>query len=174
MGSKTLLTALWLVGTIVAAMVAWQSLSFVTASTEGEVTAPTLSATDDARTSVTSDGSPSMPTTRPSTSATTRPPTETSTSGPAGSSSTSTTADPSPSGAPIEQTFDLIGGRVAISFSPSEVVVVWATPAPGYTVDSHREDGGVEVEFDDGTHESKIEAWWADGPRFETREDDDD
>jgi hypothetical protein len=171
MGSKTLLTALWLVGTLVAAMVAWQSLSFVSASTEGEVTAPTLSESNDARASITSDGVPSTPTTQPSTS--TLSPVETSTSSSSGIPSTSTTADAVPAVAPIEQAFDLVGGRVAISFSPSEVAVVWATPAPGYTVDSHPEDGGVEVEFDNGEHESKIEAWWADGPRFETREDDD-
>ncbi len=171
MGSKTLLTALWLVGTVVAAMVAWQSLSFVSASTEGEVTAPTRSDGNDTGTTVTSGGVPSTTTTQPSTS--TPAPAETSTTSASAISSTSTTDSAGPTEEPIEQTFDLVGGRVAISFSPSEVAVLWATPAPGYTVRSHPEDGGVEVEFDNGEHESKIEAWWADGPRFETREEDD-
>lgn len=71
---------------------------------------------------------------------------------------------------PVEQTFDMIGGRTAIRFSTSEVVVLWATPAAGYTVDSHGEGDGVEVEFSNGIHESKVEAWWADGPRSELRE----
>lgn len=51
--------------------------------------------------------------------------------------------------------------------------MVWATPTPGYTVESIVDDGRVEVEFDNGGRESEIEAWWDDGPRYETFEDDD-
>ena len=44
MGTKPLLVALWLVGTVVAASVAWQSLRLVSASTDELATGPIPSA----------------------------------------------------------------------------------------------------------------------------------
>ena len=173
MGSKSLLAVLWLAGTIAAATVAWQSLGFVSASTEGEQASPTTRSV--ASSTTTSTPAPT------SAAGVTRDDTPDSTNGasePNGTAGTDTATTSSrdgtdrPDGA-IEQTFNLIGGRTAIRFSPTEVVVVWATPNDGYTVESYPEDGGVEVEFSNGVHESKLEAWWADGPRFESREGDD-
>jgi hypothetical protein len=74
----------------------------------------------------------------------------------------------------VDQTFDLIGGRTAIRFSPSEIVVLWMAPADGFVPSSHPDDGGVEVMFSNGRHRSKLEAWWDDGPRFYTEEEEDD
>lgn len=168
MGSKPLLTVLWLVGTVVAATVAWQSLSFVSASTESDLAVPARSENQTGRATATQPTTPSSTTTRPE---------ATTTTGTTGRATTTTTISgatgTTPEAEAIEQTFELIGGRAAVSFSPTEILVVWATPEPGYTVESHPEDGGIEVEFNNGVHESKLEAWWADGPRFETRERDD-
>jgi len=178
---------LWAVGTVVAAAVAWQSLRFVSTSTEGElatgtpsadVTVPTPSGqiAEDAAasTSITTPSSTSADSPVDAPDATTDRITGSATTGVdsntgAGSTVESVRTD----GQITEQTFDLIGGRAAIRFTPEAVVVAWATPAPGYTVDTHAEDQGVEVEFKNGAHESKIEAWWAGGPRFEISERDD-
>ena len=165
MGSKPLLTVLWLAGTVVAATVAWQSLSFVSASTDGELAVPALAEDQTSRVTGTQPTTASNTTARPDTAP------STDTTGPA--ATTSVARETTREAETIEQTFELVGGRAAISFSPTQIVVVWATPAPGYTVSSHPEDGGLEVEFNNGVHESKLEAWWADGARFETRERDD-
>ncbi|MGB5756600.1 MAG: hypothetical protein WBM50_06770 [Acidimicrobiales bacterium] len=167
MGSKSLLFVLWLLGTVVAAAVAWQSLGFVTDSTEAEQAGTPRSTLESVATTT---GFPQ--TDQPTSVSGIAPPTSvtaaTQTTAPDVAVSSSTSA-----AGTIEQTFDLIGGRAAIRFSPTEVVVVWATPAPGYTASSQREDGGVEIEFSNGVHESKLEAWWSDGPRSETKERDD-
>ena len=176
MGSKTLLTVLWFVATAVAATVAWQSLSFVSATTEGEPASPALADAGDRPLDATSPDGRTTPTSPPpsaSTATTTSSPTSSSVPSPTDSAAPASTTASSATGSSTtatEQIFDLPGGRVAISFTPAEVRVIWATPAAGYTVESHPDDGGIEVEFSNGIHESKIEAWWADGPRFETRE----
>lgn len=169
MRSKSLLAVLWLIGTAVAATIAWQSLGLVTASTDGDGVIASRSTTSDPTIGSSTSGDPDEPTpvTRPepgpsTTSVTTR----------SDGASVSSSGTAAAAGA-IEQTFDLIGGRAAISFSASEVKVLWAIPADGYTVDSHPEDGGVEVEFRNGQLRSKLEAWWADGPRSDIRERDD-
>lgn len=183
MPSKTVLTALWLVGTVVAAAVAWQSLRFVSASTEGDLAAtdgadvtvvdPEASLTPSSTVPSSSTSSSTEPLSGAGSGETTVPPTDSVADGTAGAITGSSADQPATQSQISERTFDLIGGRTAIRFSPDEVVVVWATPAPGYSVESHDEDDGVEVEFSNGIHESKIEAWWADGPRFETREQND-
>jgi hypothetical protein len=68
-------------------------------------------------------------------------------------------------------TFSVVGGTAVIEFSPSAVEVKWATPAPGYDVDTEPEDGGVKVEFESEERRSRIDAWWAGGPQHRIRED---
>jgi len=181
MGSKYLLSVLWLLGTVVAAVVAWQSLRFVSASTEGDPTTAVAvgSGSDGTSVTVASDGtvgsvsidaevatSATVTRTVDDGASTTAPTTPTSSKSSASSDSDLTTSG----SASTEQVFDLIGGQAAIRFSPAEVVLVWATPADGYSSEIEYEDGGVEVKFENGVHESKIEAWWNDGPRSDIRE----
>ena len=83
---------------------------------------------------------------------------------------------PTPIPAPTTQpsqtlTFALVGGTTAISFSPSGPEVVWANPNPGFTVEIEPESSSVEVQFEADHHESRIEAWWSNGPQHNTREE---
>ncbi len=83
-----------------------------------------------------------------------------------------TTAPPPPTTAAQAQTrtFHLVGGSTAISFSAAEVRVLWATPNPGFDVDVGSGGPGVRVEFETDDAESRIDAWWDDGPQQEIRE----
>ena len=83
------------------------------------------------------------------------------------------TSSPSP---PATQTltFQLVGGSTAISFSPAGVDVLWASPNPGFEVKIEPESPGTKVEFRSDNHRSRVDAWWADGPRHEIREEADD
>jgi len=71
-------------------------------------------------------------------------------------------------------TFYLVGGSTSISFSAGGVTVLWATPNPGFEVEIEPEDDKARVDFESDGHESRIDAWWSDGPRHEIREDSDD
>ncbi len=100
----------------------------------------------------------------PSTS-TTQPPT---TQAP---TTTTTTSQP-PTTLPGQTlTFNLTGGSTAISFSPTEVKVLWATPNPGFEVKIEPESPGIKVEFRSDEHRSRIDAWWSGGPQHDIRED---
>ena len=204
MGNKSLLIVLWGVGTGVAALVAWQSLSLVRASTETDALGNTgfesrvdgadpastpdvssgtgdggaaVGAEDQAATSEPEPGAEPEPATSPSSSTTP----EASAGTGSGSVSTTAGAGPDPTtAAPAttadnsqDRTFDLVGGTTAVRFSPTEIMILWATPAPGFTADWHPDDGGMEVEFRSANHKSKLEVWWADGPRFDVSEEDD-
>lgn len=67
-------------------------------------------------------------------------------------------------------TFNLVGGSTQISFSPSAVTVLWATPNPGFEVEIEPETPGIKVEFEADHHESRVDAWWSDGPEYDIRE----
>ena len=86
-----------------------------------------------------------------------------------------TTPPPPPTTAPAPPTtksYNLVGGTATLRFSASGVTVVAATPAAGYTVDiGESHDGGVRVEFESDSHQSRLDAWWAGGPQDEVRED---
>lgn len=70
-------------------------------------------------------------------------------------------------------TFHLVGGKTAVSFSPSEVRVLWATPNPGFEVRIEVESPGMKVEFRADHHRSRIDVWWSGGPRHDIREEPD-
>lgn len=74
------------------------------------------------------------------------------------------------------RSYRLVGGTVTISFSASRVeVVVPATPAEGFGVSIERESAtDLRIEFSSDDHESRLDVWWDDGPRDETREESDD
>ena len=158
MRSTVLLPALWLVGTVMAATVAWYGLSLVGASIDGDETVAIDVGTDDRSTAApiaAERAAGPTPTTSP----------------------VAPDPEPSPTTPPVAETgvvrtFDLEGGRVAIRFSPDAVVVAWAAPADGYETETEPEGLGIEVTFDNGARRSKVEAWWDDGPRYELDERD--
>ncbi|MGI9612750.1 MAG: hypothetical protein ACR2QO_07585 [Acidimicrobiales bacterium] len=90
--------------------------------------------------------------------------------------STSTPTPPPPPTAEQSQviTYSLVGGSTAISFTPSGLTVLCATPNPGFEVRVEPESPGVKVEFEADHHESRIDAWWAGGPQHEIREEPED
>jgi len=106
--------------------------------------------------------------TAPPTSKPTTAPTVGSTSSTEAPSSTTTTTTAPESAQTL--TFSLVGGSTAISFSSSEVKVLWATPNPGFEVSIEPEGSGIKVEFESDGHESRINAWWSGGPQTDIRE----
>lgn len=159
MRSKALLPALWFVGMVVAATVAWYALSLVGASIDGGDAVAIEVGVGDRPTDPADGDRESGPT------STTPPTTTTVVAEPASTTSSAVENDQA-------RTFDLIGGRVAIQFEPDGVSVVWATPVDGYRTEMETSDDEVEVTFDNGARRSSIEAWWDDGPGFDIEERD--
>ncbi len=151
--------------------------STATSTGRGSDTSPDAGSESGSGSAVTAPASNRAPgsTTRATTAAPTTP---TTASDPATTASTATTAAPTTgppaTAAPTQaqiQTFQLVGGTTAISFSASEVKVLWATPDPGYEVDIEPESPGIKVRFRSDVHESRVDAWWSGGPRHEIREE---
>ncbi len=97
---------------------------------------------------------------------------------PSPSPSPSASATPSPSSSqaqPVTRTYTLIGGTVTFRFSSSEVEVIAATPADGFNLHSIEPEGPLEMKVEfrahDDSHRSRIDGWWANGPRHEIREE---
>lgn len=74
---------------------------------------------------------------------------------------------------PVSRTYVLTGGTVTLQFTSGGVTVQEATPNPGYSAapPESTHDNGVRVEFDNGSHQSRVEGWWDDGPQDEVREE---
>jgi hypothetical protein len=116
----------------------------------------------------------------PTTTATTRPPTggtttttrPTATTGSTGTTATTAVPGPTPTGAAEDRTYDLIGGSVGVRFENGTARLLWATPAPGFRAERHDGDGegDVDVRFRSDTHESRLRAFWDNGPRAEVEE----
>jgi hypothetical protein len=64
------------------------------------------------------------------------------------------------------ESYVLVGGVVAVSYSSTSVKVAWATPLPGYSVSTRQVSATrVEVEFTGVANRSHLDAWWEGGPR---------
>ncbi len=167
------LSAAWLAAAIVAAVVAWQGVGLigdqVTDDRDGMLSADEIDA-------ALADGGGGIPlppttTTLPSSSDTTvagaTPPATTAAgagTGDTGSGTApATTSAPAP--APVVKPYNVTGGTASISFSPSGVTVLLARPAPGWSVKTEPEGGGVRVEFESGNARTRIDAWWDGGPQ---------
>ncbi|MGH9191597.1 MAG: hypothetical protein ACRDZ0_03875 [Acidimicrobiales bacterium] len=149
------LGAVWLVAAALAAGVAWAGIGVVGNQVTDDRRAP-LSA-DQIAQEVGADQAASSTTIAP----------------PAGG--TTTTAAPPADASATTQTYRMEGGVVTLRFSPAGVEFVAATPNEGFDVDFEPEHGnGVKVEFESDAHESRIDAWWDDGPQVERREDGED
>lgn len=86
-----------------------------------------------------------------------------------------TTVAPAPAPVAETRTYTLVGGTASLRFEPSGVTVVFANPAQGFDVEFEPEHGnGVRVEFESGTHESRLDGWWDGGPRERKEERPDD
>ncbi|GEM_PF-2484782 len=80
-------------------------------------------------------------------------------------------ASPTTTVAPAETaTFALEGGSVAVSFSATEVVILWATAHPGFDVTIEPETPGWKIEFRSNTHRSRVDVWWKDGAMHRVEE----
>lgn len=82
------------------------------------------------------------------------------TTAPASGATTTTPATPT------TESYVLVGGVVAVSYSSTSVKVAWATPLPGYSVSTRQVSATrVEVEFTGVANRSHLDAWWDGGPR---------
>ncbi|MGH9003518.1 MAG: hypothetical protein ACRDYV_10350, partial [Acidimicrobiia bacterium] len=95
---------------------------------------------------------------------------------------TATTADVTvtvPAPAPVsvaaaaaaeDRTYQLVGGTVGARFENGTARLLWATPRPGFRVDSGGSSDHVDVRFRGDGHESRLRAFWDNGPRSEVEE----
>lgn len=168
--------ALWLAAGALAVVVASAGVSVVddhlTASRPAPLSAEEVhERVQQAATSTTAAGP--TPTTASPPSTTTSVPAPTTTAGgtddptTGGTTSPPTTA-PTP---PVTRTYELVGGTTTIRFSASGVTVLSSTPKPGFTAEVEPEGTGVKVEFESEDHKSRIDAWWANGPQTQSREE---
>ena len=181
------LSALWVVVAVAAVTVAWQGVAVVGDQVTDERPAAlaasdiedrlagattTTSGTDTSTTSSTS----SAPSTSTVDSSTSTSPENTTTTAVRSTPATSTTSSPATTSAAGEtRTYNLVGGTASLRFLPSGVEVVFANPAPGFTVEIEPEHvNGVKVEFESPTHESRVDGWWEGGPVDRVREKSED
>lgn len=136
-----------------------QSETSVPLST-GEPTGPTTSSTTTStmvaiETQTTTTTAPEDSDPEPSGTTTT-----TTTSAPAASTTTTTAIAP----ATEIRSYELIGGSVSVEFGDGIVRLAGASPKPGFTMDvEHTGPEKVEVEFRNGSHESKFSGKFEDG-----------
>lgn len=71
-------------------------------------------------------------------------------------------------------TFHLEGGSASITFTPKTAILSWASPNPGYEVKVDGDGERLKVEFESDEHNSRIDAWWAGGPKYRIREETED
>ena len=150
-----MLVAVWLVTAIGAVLLAWQGVSVVADQVTDDRPPPLAASEIDAQ--LAKEDEPT------STSATTQ------------ASTPTTTSAAAPATASETRTYNVRGGTASLQFRPEGVTVVFANPAPGFTVDVEPEHGnGVKVEFESDSHESRVDGWWAGGPVDRVEEDADD
>ncbi|MEY2453234.1 MAG: hypothetical protein QOD92_2808 [Acidimicrobiaceae bacterium] len=71
---------------------------------------------------------------------------------------------------PEDRTYQLIGGTVGVRFENGEAHLLWATQNAGYSVESSGSSSNVDVRFESDSHESRLKAYWDNGPQAETEE----
>lgn len=164
----------WLAAAVVAVAVAWQGVGVIGSQVTDDRAAPLSEAAVRAAIEGSSDQAGG----------------NTTTSGPAGTGARSTvpspaggdaapsTSSPAPSGgadtvAATTRQYTLVGGSVALRFSPAGVTVLWATPNAGFEAQPIEPEhgNGVKVEFRSETHRSRVDGWWDGGPQDEVREE---
>jgi hypothetical protein len=87
------------------------------------------------------------------------------------SSTTSTTSTTQPPVAPAEdRSYQLTGGTVRVRFENGRARLLEATPASGFRAESSGNDREVDIRFRGERHESRLHAFWQDGPQAEIEE----
>jgi hypothetical protein len=122
--------------------------------------------------SPTSTSLPATPTVSTSAPSPVPPPTSPSTV-PVSAAPSSTTPVPPTSStfASVRRTYNLVGGSVALLFTPTGVSVQFATPKPGFEADINEEGrNGVRVEFESESHRSRVDGWWNAGAQDQVYE----
>jgi hypothetical protein len=90
--------------------------------------------------------------------------------GPSSSSPPASAASP----APIDETYQLVGGTVTVRYENRAAHVLWASPSPGFEVENNGgDDATVDVRFRSSDHESRLRAWWDNGPQHSVEEKND-
>ena len=74
--------------------------------------------------------------------------------------------------APEDRTYQLVGGNAGVRFENGEAHLLWAAPNPGYKAESHGDSSSVDVRFESDGHESRLKAFWDNGPQQEIEEKD--
>jgi len=74
--------------------------------------------------------------------------------------------------APQDRTYQLAGGSVGVRFENGAAHLLWATPNTGFSVDSNGDSSSVDVRFRSESHESRLKAYWDNGPQQEIEESD--
>lgn len=149
------LGAVWVLAAAVAVFVAWQGVAVVGDQVTDERPAPLAASEIEARLATTTTAPPGSSSTTNSTTTTTT------VSDPTTTTATASTTAP----AGETRTYNLQGGTASLRFSPAGVEVVFANPAPGFSVEAEPEHtNGVKVEFESDTHESRVDGWWDGGP----------
>lgn len=170
MRRPALLVAAWLLGGLLAVVLASAAVGRVGNQVTGDRPAP-LSAAD-VRDELAAEAAETTTTTGPATAATDTTTEATSTvAPPAVTPIVPATVDTA--AADETRTYPLVGGTATLRFSPAGVTVVAANPNPGFSVEVEPEGSGLEVVFRSATHRSKVEAWWDGGPRDSVEEESD-
>jgi hypothetical protein len=189
------LVAAWLAGTVLVVVVGIQAVNLVGDSVTEARPAPLSAAAVNQALTEERGGTP--PTTAPTTgttraptgttrstghptatTATTRPPTGgtqppgggPTTTRPTATTATTATTGPAPTGTAEDRTYDLTGGSVGVRFENGTARLLWATPAAGFRAESHGGGDQVDIRFRSDTHESRLRAFWDNGPQAEVEE----
>jgi cytoskeletal protein RodZ len=161
---RSLLAATWLAGTLLATVIVYEAVGVVAGQVTDQRPEPiSQSAVSQSLShpAVTipssSPAQTAAPTASPTTPAT---PTAAPATGGAG-----TQPPPTAAAAPTTRTFALVGGTASLSCGSGAISLDWATPNPGFQVETGTSDGGaqVEVRFRSDSHESRLDAWCAGG-----------
>ena len=89
-----------------------------------------------------------------------------------GSGDSTESADVTTPVAPEDRTYQLVGGSVGVRFANGKATLLWATPTSGFSVESEGDSSSVDVRFSTDSHESRLKAFWHEGPQAEIEEKD--
>jgi hypothetical protein len=81
-----------------------------------------------------------------------------------------TQSPPPAPGAAEDRTYNLTGGSAAVRFEGGQARLLWATPRPGFQLDSSGDSEDVDIRFRSDSHESRLRAYWDNGPHAEIEE----
>ena len=164
---QAVLIATWLAGTLLATGAVYAAVSAVAGEVTDQGPAPisqagiehALDQSPRSEPSATAAATPQTPSPAPS-------PVVESTPTPVGGGGGTHPTNPPPTAAPpANRTFALVGGTANVACGGGQVALNWATPNPGFQVDTGSSNGGsvIEVRFRSDTHESELQAWCSNG-----------